>query len=296
MKQRSALLFMLLYSFTQVRAQEMHPKNNPYKFYLGIEGGYAFKLAGGYVGHFSNSGSLLSATHTPGFTLGRGVCGGMNMGYILTKHICIEFGASYLISSNYDWNNSYPVLTWHGDMVRLVPALRFQTEEGPLLLYSRTGLSIGFPQSVQSESIYLNNWQQQIDQISNYSGRTSYGMQSALGVSYHMAHRMNIFLEFCVTMQTWDPASMEYTKYTNNGVNMLPGMTVSQIQTVYVANYNGHINYLHGYQPGFPPNAPTPEPLISIPFSSAGITIGIQFPFGKHFITGKARYDLTTVN
>ncbi len=295
MKIIRAVVFILLSSLLPVRGQEMHPKNNSYKFYLALQGGFGFKIAGENLGHFGQSPSLLSATHTAGYTLGRGVSGGMNVGYILTKHICIEFAANYLISSNYDWNDSYGVLTWHGDMLRLVPALRFQTDEGPLLLYSRTGLLIGCRQYVQSESIWMLTGQQQIDQISRYSGRTSYGMQSALGLSYYIRHRISIFLEVCAMMQSWAPARMDYTKYTNNGVDMLPGMTVSQKQFIYETNYSGPITYVKGYAPSFPPNSPSPEPLMQIPFSSVGFTAGIQFAFGKHFITDKARYDLTSL-
>jgi hypothetical protein len=68
-------------------------------------------------------------------------------------------------------------------------------------------------------------------------------------------------------------------------------MSVSEKETVCLSKFNSPTVINNGIAT-YPPGSPTPQTKEFWPYSSIGLSIGIRYAFGKHFITDKARCNL----
>jgi hypothetical protein len=72
-----------------------------------------------------------------------------------------------------------------------------------------------------------------------------------------------------MTQNTWYPGQSNLTKYTNNGQDVLPNQSVSQIQTNYLKNLNPFTTQDSA--------KPSEETKISMPLSSVSVNVGLRF-------------------
>ena len=70
-----------------------------------------------------------------------------------------------------------------------------------------------------------------------YSGGISFGFAGGIGADFMFNESIGIFTEVSINTQSWAPKKSKYTKYIDDGVDQLPSMTTSEIETEYVDSY-----------------------------------------------------------
>ncbi len=250
------------------------------QFALHAQGLY-FGLGGGYgmpSGLADNSYHTNSTYTSSSISLGSGADLGVYVGYMMNKNIGLELGISdkfvsgaTTTSSDTGSFGSSNKQTFEGGMLRFTPAIRLQTGDGNIKVYSVTGLVIGMPMSVTNENVSTPNssFGSTTDDVITYSGGISIGFHGALGVLYMINDKIGIFGELSAYLQNWSPGEGLYTKYTVNGVDELGQMTTNEKQTNYVSSYT---------QTGSPSaGSPNQSTFIYLPYSSFGLNVGIHF-------------------
>jgi hypothetical protein len=238
---------------------------------------------------------------------GRGVRTGLNVGYMVTDYIGAELGIDYLIGSNITRyksnyintdnstyvdqtnsnNNTYTSLVHSsneeikvkGSMLRFIPAVRITAGDWKVKPYLKFGLVISVLNKMQYEDIRTDvntaGVSKTTEQIEKGKGNVSLGFAGALGATYQLPKNFGIFAEVGLIAQSYAPTKAEITKYTIDGVDQLQGMTVREIETVYVDHYSHST-------PASPDadNQPYETNKDYYPFNSIGLNVGISWAFG----------------
>ncbi len=257
--------------------------------YFGVGGGYGFSAAKDQFGPdvkttVSASGS--SSTYTSkAFSLGKGVSLGAYGGYMLNKNIGLELGIGYLIGSKTTTTNetdapspagtSTSTGTVYGSMLRLTPAIRIEAGEGKIRPYGVVGLIIGLAPKATFESDSMTNGNER-DQITTFSGRTSWGFHGAVGVRYAVNDKIGIFAEITGNYMSWAPGKSLITKDTYNGKDLLASQTTSQKET----DFSSSSTFTGGTGVAATPATPNQGNLVYLPFSSMGFNIGVHITLG----------------
>ncbi|HEV7231473.1 MAG TPA: hypothetical protein VGO45_09105 [Bacteroidia bacterium] len=288
----SLLIVAVLFLSIQTKAQEMYPDRTGKTSYYGIEGSYGLGLLGlssGYTNDQTYTNGNLSGKSKP-YTLGKGPGAGIYCGYMFTKNAGVELGVSGLFGAGWTSTQNYYMNgatvpnseTEKASMLRFCPAIRFQTGDKKIHLYTRTGLIIGLPMAFETESVthdYLGN---ESRATTSCKGNLSWGFSGSLGMLCELSSRFSVLGEVTGIIQNWSPAHLTVLKSSHNGVDDLSSLSVSNKETDYVSNP----------QPSTDPNQPSQAKKIYIPFNSLNISLGLHVKFGKNFKNDKARYNL----
>jgi hypothetical protein len=248
--------------------------SNAQKGYIHFNAGYGFSFASQTIGTDITPNSI---TRVKG-TFGKGINVGGALGYKFREHLSSELAVNYIIGSNYlllSENPSYYPETIHlkGKMLKLIPAIKISVGE-KATGYARIGLAMGIYNRIIVDDDYTSSSYQRIKTTEVYSGRVSFGLNTALGIEKMTKKNIGFFAEINSTSQTWSPKRSEYTKYEVNGVNKLSSLTISEKQFEYVSSLDPTIT-----------NPSTGSPLKVLcsyySFSNIGIVLGIKIVFGK---------------
>jgi outer membrane protein W len=255
--------------------------------YFGVGGGYGFSAAKDQLGPDSKTtiaAASSSTTYTSKtFSLGKGVSFGAYGGYMVNKNIGAELGIGYLIGGKTVTTNevvsptpgqSYTSTgTLKSSMLRLTPAIRIEAGEGTIRPYGVIGLIIGLAPkaTMESDSAGVH------DQITTYSGRTSWGFHGAIGVKYAVNDKIGIFAELSGNYQSWAPGKGVTTTDTYNGKDQLANQTTYQKETDFSSSYttNG------GSGVATNTAVPRQSSLFYLPFSSMGFNVGVHISLGN---------------
>jgi hypothetical protein len=288
MKTTQFCMLLLLCAATQgSRAQH---------FYVGLGGGYGFpaakqSLMSDQKSSYNNtSGGSGEITARP-ISMGSGINAGLFFGYMLNTNVGFELGISYLLGNknkfiqeySETYNNSfYQTESYNyqlqGSMIRLVPTMRFEMGDKKIRPYMKTGMIIGLGANFTDEATYnytSTYGNTKDERIIEYSGGLSLGFHGGVGINYQTSSRLMLFAECAVNYQNWAPLKSELTKYTEDGVDLLPLMDKNEKEVEYVNSYT----YNSSSSPD--PNAPDIALKFYMPFSSVGLSIGIVMTFGK---------------
>jgi hypothetical protein len=235
---------------------------------------------------------------------GKGFQAAATVGYMFTENIGAELGIGYLVGAklntykeeinNTKITNHFDLITpannttvtelsnsiseknSSSQMLRFIPAIRITAGKGKVKPYLKLGLVVGLTTKYKSTSVnnFTNNGVLKItEQENKITGGVSLGFAGGLGVNYTISNNLGIFAEFGLITQNWSPRKTEFTKYTIDGVDQLPGLTTSSKESEYENDYT--INYS---------NISTDEPgkilKIHLPFSSVAISVGVTYAFG----------------
>jgi hypothetical protein len=294
---RLASVFALILP-ASLNAQEMYPDRTGKTMYFGIMGTYAGNLIG-TTGSFPNYESHSSGTasgQTKHFSLGQGPGAGMYCGYMLNRNFGFELGVLSIFHSpvsggwqSTDTNNLFQSFTFKtsAKIISFIPALRMQVGEKKIHLFTRTGLILGIPFGVvdetEQEVLRTPGMNRTQDHFSwRYYGHLSYGFMGAAGALYQLNSRFSIIAECFALIQRWAPAHREMITEVYNGVDLMPGSTISQKQTDYV---------LHPAETQ-DPNRPSQVRKYFIPLDAFGFNVGLHMKFGKNFKNDNAHYNL----
>jgi hypothetical protein len=239
------------------------------KWYLGIGGGYGFPVAG-----IGGSSTTQTSFNSETVSFGEGADFGAYGGYMFMKNMGIELGVSYHMGVNNTLTNTSEEYTppgvgtqiistetenFSGNMLRLIPAVRMQADDGHICPYVVFGGIIGLAPSATYNETYSN--QGNVSQPFTFSGGYSFGFHGALGVKFIVSSDIAIFAECAVNYQEYVPAK---------GVE--GSETVSYVKSY---TYGSASPYINNYT-----NTET-EPQVHLPFSSVGANAGILISIGK---------------
>lgn len=258
--------------------------------YINAGAGYGFSAASTVTAYDNSSydngsSSTYNAEMVKGCgTFGKGFQVGGAFGYMFNENIGAELGIGYLFgstittksrSSGTDGSSSYEG-TLSGKILRLTPAIKITTGNGKVKPYLRTGLIIGMAGKLKETYTYSSTYDwfggsEDID--TEYSGGISFGFAGGIGADFMFNESIGIFAEVSINTHSWAPKKSKHTKYIEDGIDQLPSMTTSEIETEYVDSYT----YTY---PNDDTSSPDQELKIWAPFSSVGINVGIKFSFG----------------
>jgi hypothetical protein len=243
-------------------------------FYATIGGGYNFPVAGTPIQDETiKSTSNTSMVSFTGKTLsyGKGVDFGASVGYMFTKNVGIEIGASYLDGTNTTATDmdagttNYSKEAYNGTMLRFIPACRIQSGEGLVRPYGVLGAIIGTATNANITETYGPS--NSIDGTVIYNGGYSFGFHAAVGATITCVENISVFIELAVNYQNYAPAT---AVATGNAYYLGQG-----VQTVSYGNSGS-------YYPSVNNTSSTLVlPQIYLPFSSLGINAGFHFSFAK---------------
>ncbi len=101
-----------------------------------------------------------------------------------------------------------------------------------------------------------------------YKPNFNAGFSGGLGLDYMVADNLGLFAEVSMNIISYVPKSARYTEYVINGTDLMPYMTVSEKEMVFVDDYNTQVP---------DPNEPSPRKSISVDFNNLTIAAGIRF-------------------
>jgi opacity protein-like surface antigen len=266
-------------------AQTSQPEKRMGKVYVSLASGFGFGAAGtsapfggDYTFTETNNGSATTQTNTgisKPLNLGKGMHFGLGGGVFVTKNIGVELNLDYLFGSVYTVGtlDTYPngvtnssKIVMNANMLRIIPALRFQFGEGKLYPYLRTGVVIGAAGRMELDGTTDGDQRTTI-----YTGGGSWGFLCGLGARYAISNKLDVFVELTEILQTWAPEKSELTKETLNGTDIWPTLNTSQKETIYSSSYSATtVNQMS------PPNSPVTKVKEYWPLSSIGFTLGLN--------------------
>lgn len=280
MKTKFTMAACLLLLITNLKAEK--------KLYLGFGTSYHFSAAQNWIGnsnYTSSNGQVTTKRNKGEGSLGRGVQLDGFAGYRLNNNLSLELGLAYLYgfknesvysSSNTTYSNYYKD-QMQAQSLRLLPGLKFSSGEGQLKPYARAGILLGLISKLESNSEsnsqYFGSFPSSSSEETTFeaSGGLSLGFAGSLGLDIKLSESVNFFSEIQMISHSWAPKKGVYTKYTEDGVDVLPNMSINEKETEFVDEYS--------YDSNAPsdPNQPEKELKMFLPFSSVGLRVGLSF-------------------
>ena len=122
--------------------------------------------------------------------------------------------------------------------------------------------------SLMSKSEYIDGT---IEQSLLFNGGIATGFTTTIGASYALNDKISLFGDLNFVNMSYSPTKGMITKYTEDGVDLLPSLDPIDKEIQFVDSYVEDDNI----QPSI--TEPTKALKIKFPFSSAGIHIGIKY-------------------
>ena len=252
------------------------------QFYVRLGFGTSFATASNLdqLYNYSSNGSDRSVSIVPvGF--GRGFTGVSAFGYKFSKYVSIEMGLSQFIGlpKIADSVNNVPggasgEVRIAGNMLSLIPSVVIRAGLSPVDPYARVGFILGVRPTINAKADFWNsstNPTQETIAIRHYYGGVAAGLQAAVGVSWEVSSIISLYAEFAFNSISYSPMFSEIILYEQNGVDKLSELTLKQKETEYYNNINPDEE--------IPSNSPDKQLRTSLPFSNAGVNLGISFHF-----------------
>lgn len=253
--------------------------------YLSYDAGWGFAAARSTIGS-SNDNNGTSSTYTGVYSsYGKGLQTGLTFGYSLNDHLALEMGYGYhnmmgQIATRNDYNNTSTSFSFSESQEsestthRIMAGLRLMTSDGEWKPYMKIAFVVGFGTKMDWYNHYSENDNGNTSTSTlhvEYTGGISMGGAFALGVSKNLNEKLSFFAQGTFIYSSWAPLNGKITEYTVDGQNMLSNMTTEDKEVEFVDSYtsSGSSN----------PNEPSKEIKEYMPYSSAGINLGIIFHF-----------------
>ena len=249
------------------------------KLYVSVNGGYNF-AANTTTNYSFNYNPYNSSANKVEVSLGKGFNFDAAIGYKFNKIIGAELGVSYLKGETTTWNFSlytsgvginYISRNYSSTMLRFIPTLVFSGDYKTLNPYVKIGAIIG-------SGSFLINQTGRIDSIisssstqtTKYDGGLAIGVYCGLGAIYKINKNVSILAEITNINMSYAAEKSELIESKLNGVDQLPGMSISQKQEEFVDSYSSSYSTTDKPRKGLKQN---------ISFSSIGFNIGARYSF-----------------
>ncbi len=280
------LLGLATIAFVPMMTAQTNTSETPSGFYIGVNAGYNMPMSPRNVGFFGwntwREGLVNFTRPNSGpdkfddvpLSLGKGINFGMSIGYMFTENLGAELGANYLLGAetkSLQRNESGTDIIDQkisGKMVQLSPTFVLKGNYSQLNPYAKLGLVFGLGTKVTYEENEIFN-NQPYDFIQVADGGTPVGFTGAIGMDYNLKPNLSLFGELKAVSLSYSPQKAHVTKYTENGVDKLPTMTVRNKET----------EFLDSYTQSTANTEPWRANRINLPFSSIGLNIGVKYNF-----------------
>jgi hypothetical protein len=244
--------------------------------YITANAGYGFGINKNNITNYSETATSHSYDKVR-LSFGKGISIGGAIGYMFNKNMGAELGLSYLIGgktkSTYVYTDDTENVTYYGKMLKINPSFIFTAGAEKFNPYAKLGMVVGFC-SINREN--TENYTTGDVSVINYkwSGGMALGFYSAIGATYKLNNNLSLFGELNLISLSYAPEKMEITKATQNGTDVLPGMTTYEKEVDFVDNYT--VNMVPDY------TKPNKAVKINFPFGSIGFNVGIRIGLGKY--------------
>jgi opacity protein-like surface antigen len=212
-------------------------------------------------------------------SLGKGLSACGAFGYMFNENIGAELGISYLMGSTWESVTAYNSSTSGSNMkftdqvsskmTRINPQIVMSMEANKITPYVKVGLLLGMgSMSVTSKSDYSSGM---IEETLLLNGGIATGFTTIIGASYALNDKISLFGDLNLVNMSYSPTKGMITKYTEDGVDLLPSFDPIDKEIQFVDSYVEDDNI----QPSI--TEPAKALKIKFPFSSAGIHIGLKY-------------------
>jgi hypothetical protein len=297
MKKYFFLAFIFL-PFMNINAQ-----NGDSKLYLKVYGNYALPTSGSYrnTSYTSTSVNNNYSFNTVKDGLGMGLRAGVGVGLVLNDFINLGldaenyFGPAIRTTNLYSYDNNFGLVQistsnvdYQAKIVMVGPNITFKALSQPnFFIYNRLTIKVGVMTKVTEKTNNEYN-ERFIDDVNinpnptdhitrfkqdfEYKGGVPFGFSAALGFQIKMTEKIRFFAEAEFTQLTYNPKKKVVTLWINNSGETvdLNAQDKNQVETEYKKDYtikDGLTNT----------NAPNPQPILRMPFSSIGLGIGLIY-------------------
>ena len=206
-------------------------------------------------------------------------------GYYFGEHFGVELGVDYFLGfPNKIVDNTQGSISTRklsGDMLSLVPAFVMKFDAGKVKPYARLGIIIGVLNSAKTVNVMsgtssgakLLPYFGSGDFTAKDYGGIAIGAQAAVGAELPLNNLLSLFGEVNLNGISWSPAKGKYTKYSENGVDVLGNMTTRDKSWVYVKKLD--------LTETIPDSDPEKYKKINYSFANVGLIVGVKINFGK---------------
>lgn len=213
-------------------------------------------------------------------SLGKGLNFGGTIGFMFSEYVGMELGLSYLMGMK-----TAAERTWHGGtetetetisskMLRIIPAIVITPGLEGVNPYAKFGIVIGNGSiNYEYEATYDGNIT--FAKV-KFNGGMALGLNSAVGVQFVFSDILGMFAEINMVNMSYAPTKGEITEFTDNGIDQLPNMTVSDKEFEFVNEIT------HSYEAD-PPEESQPTEMLKYkyPFGSVGVHVGLVISLGN---------------
>lgn len=206
-------------------------------------------------------------------SFGKGLNLGVAFGYMFNENIGLELGISYLIGAktiaNYKSSDEVRDYTLSSNMLRINPSLIIAAGFEKINPYAKVGMVIGSGSAMYE---YYENDEGDIKtRKMKLNGGLAFGLSSAVGIMFNLSDKMSFFGELNMINLSYAPTKGELVEAYDEGIDLLPLMTVRDIKTEFVDGYTYNVNDATNY------SIPKTELKERLPFGSFGVNIGFRF-------------------
>lgn len=283
-------------------------------FFVRVGGGYNFSFAGDVIGvnseeirittneyYVKESAEIITGSMAESFTTG------IRVGYFFTKHIGADVGFNYNFGRTFDgkWSLYEKNITRYVDKeelttrvssgnwskrangVLITPSFILSTDqEKNWNIYTRLGIAIAVATIYDESSTYFRDTvvSTNLPMVTSVRSRelkeetrtkVGLGFSGDVGAEYHFGKHFGIYGEINILAMSLTPSESEYTRYMDNGNDILNLLPEYVRKTKYVSEFSRERR---------DPNSTTEERMNAvvgglIPFSSLGFNVGVKYCF-----------------
>jgi Outer membrane protein beta-barrel domain len=247
--------------------------------YVGISIGYNAAAGAANVENFQSvtqTGTTTREIENIKFSFGKGINAGVNVGYMFNEHIGLDLGIQYLVGSktkatSKDFGGDINTRTISAKMLQVKPSLVLATTMKNITPYAKLGLVLGSGKVTGVVEDISGSYV--VQETSELKKGLAIGFNAALGINFPMSKNLTFSAEINTVNMQYSPKKGSITKYTENGVDELPSLSVNdrEIEFVKKAVFN--------YTSPASPNAPRQQAAVALPFGSIGVNVGVKYSF-----------------
>jgi hypothetical protein len=246
--------------------------------YVNVNAGYGSGINKSTISDLTETATTYTYNQKS-LSFGKGINFGGAIGYMFTKNMGAELGLSYLIGGKSKSTGTYldrtESSTYDGKMLKINPSFIFTAGTGKFNPYAKMGLVVGFGSFNHDYSVTYKTDNVNITSY-KYNGGMALGFSSALGATYKLNNNLSLFGELNLISLSYSPEKGVVTKYTNNGTDLLPSMTM----------YDNEVDFVDSYTVNRTGTTDTTKPRQTIkvpfPFGSFGFNFGIRINLAKY--------------
>lgn len=241
--------------------------------------GAATTAAGEQITTRSSYTSDFSSRERSDFSFGQGVSIDGAVGIEVGERVGLELAVGYLhgsatrsdSTSSSSGSTSVSWVEQSGRALRFTPAVVVGGRLGKMTVQARIGAIVAVPWVLLHDEDTTDNATTVIE--AELSGGVALGFCGAAGLLIPVSSNLSVLAEVTYQGMSYQPETGTLTSYTEDGVDKLGELTTRKKETTFSDSISSSYNT--------PPQEGVPDvgPSIRAPFSSVGLSVGLQMQF-----------------